>query len=60
MQRRAFLARSAARAAAATAAPWTWSSECNGQSIIRYPNPAVVTFDRRFDKENNAWQRHSI
>jgi len=49
MQRRTFLTRSAA-AAAAIAAPRAWSSERNDQSIVRYPDPAVVTLDPRFEK----------
>jgi gluconolactonase len=49
MQRRAFLTRSVA-AAAATAAPWTLSRGHAGQSVVRYPDPAVVTLDPRFEK----------
>ena len=49
MQRRTFLTRSAA-AAAALAPTRAWSSERNDQSIVRYPDPAVVTLDPRFEK----------
>ena len=48
-QRRTFLTRSAA-AAAALAPTRAWSSERNDQSIVRYPDPAVVTLDPRFEK----------
>jgi len=50
MQRRAFLTRSVAAAAAATAAPRTWAYQPSDQPIVRYPDPAVVTLDPRFDK----------
>jgi gluconolactonase len=56
MQRRNFLTRSAAATAAAAAVPWTWSRGRNDQSVVRYPDPAVVTLDPRFDRyrQNNA------
>ena len=50
MQRRAFLTRSVAAAAAATAAPRTWAYKPSDQPIVRYPDPAVVTLDPRFAK----------
>jgi len=50
MQRRAFLTRSAAAAAAVTAAPGSWGSERTDQSIVRYPDPAIVALDPRFDR----------
>ena len=50
MQRRAFLTRSVATAAAVTAAPGSWGSERTDQSIVRYPDPAIVALDPRFDR----------
>jgi len=49
MKRRAFLARSVA-AAAATTAPWSRAMGTAAQSIVRYPDPSVVTLDPRFDR----------
>jgi gluconolactonase len=34
----------------ALAAPWEWAREHDDQDVIRYPDPAVVTLDPRFDK----------
>ena len=50
MQRRAFLTRSVAAATAVTAAPGSWGSERSDQSIVRYPDPAIVALDPRFDR----------
>ncbi len=56
MHRRAFLTRSATAAAAVASTPFTLSRGRNDQPVVRYPDPAVVTLDPRFDKyrQNNA------
>lgn len=50
MHRRTFVRKSAAAAAIAMAAPWTWGREHDYQDVVRYPDPAIVTLDPRFDK----------
>jgi gluconolactonase len=60
MQRRPFVIQSAAAVATAIAAPWAWAREGNAQTVVRYPDPAIVTLDPRFEKyrqENAAVAR---
>ncbi len=50
MKRRTFLIRSGAAATGALAAPWVWGKERSQQPIVRYPDPAIVPADPRFEK----------
>ncbi len=50
LRRRTFILQSAAAVAASVTAPWAFGGVNNDESLVRYPDPAVVTIDPRFEK----------
>ncbi len=50
MRRRTFMTRSATAFTAALAAPRAWCNGNDTQALVRYPDPAIIRVDPRFDK----------